>query len=213
MSHLREVFVIQAAALRGKIPTEQQWAVLDAFWVELLRNPLRLAGEEIWPPVKRQGGETVFICTDASETAWSWCELRCGKVVRLDNGSNPHGKFPDGIDAMKIFYKELYATLLALRSLSGRHRGCTVVIVGDNRGVIGAINKMMGPEAAWPMLDEIRKIILDNEWVPVLKWVESDGNVAHSWTHEEEIEDGREARTWVLATSDSYVPIEQVGCN
>ena len=211
MSHLREVFVIQAAALRGKIPTEQQWAVLDAFWVELLRNPLRLAGEEIWPPVKRQGGETVFICTDASETAWSWCELRCGKVVRLDNGSNPHGKFPDGIDAMKIFYKELYATLLALRSLSGRHRGCTVVIVGDNRGVIGAINKMMGPEAAWPMLDEIRKIILDNEWVPVLKWVESDGNVAHSWTHEEEIEDGREARTWVLATSDSYVPIEQVG--
>ena len=114
MSHLREVFVIQAAALRGKIPTEQQWAVLDAFWVELLRNPLRLAGEEIWPPVKRQGGETVFICTDASETAWSWCEMRCGKVVRLDNGSNPHGKFPDGIDAMKIFYKELYATLLLL---------------------------------------------------------------------------------------------------
>ena len=86
-----------------------------------------------------------------------------------------------------------------------------MVIVGDNRGVIGAITKMMGPEAAWPMLEEIRKIILDNEWVPVLKWVESDGNVAHSWTHEEEIEDGREARTWVLATSDSYVPIEPVG--
>ena len=67
--------------MRGRKPTDQQWAVLDAFWFELLRNPLRLAGEEIWPPVRRQGVETVFLCTDASETAWSWCEMRNGKVA------------------------------------------------------------------------------------------------------------------------------------
>ena len=209
MSHLREVFVIQAAALRGKIPTEQQWGVLDTFWSELLRNPLRLAGEEIWPPVRRQGEDTVYLCTDASETAWSWLEMKNGKVVRLPDGSNPHGKFPVEIDGLKIFYKELYATLLALRELSGRHRGSTVVIVGDNRGVIGAINKMMGPEAAWPMLDEIRKIVLENEWVPILKWVESEGNVAHSWTHEEELENVREERTWALAISETYIPLEK----
>ena len=117
--------------------------------------------------------------------------MKNGKVVRLPDGSNPHGKFPVEIDGLKIFYKELYATLLALRELSGRHRGSTVVIVGDNRGVIGAINKMMGPEAAWPMLDEIRKLVLQNEWVPILKWVQSERNVAHSWTHEEELENVR----------------------
>ena len=60
------------------------------------------------------------------------------------------------------------------------------------------------------MLDEIRKIVLENDWVPILKWVESDGNVAHSWTHDEELEDWREARTWALATSDSYIPLEQM---
>ena len=59
------------------------------------------------------------------------------------------------------------------------------------------------------MLDEIRKIVLKNEWVPILKWVESEGNVAHSWTHEEELENVREERTWALAISETYIPLEK----
>ena len=113
---------------------------------------------------------------------------------------------------LSIFYKELYATLEALRALAqAGHKHCNVVIVGDNRAVIGALNKMMGPEEAWPMLDEIRKLVEENAWSPVTRWVESDGNVAHSWTHEEKIETDREARTWLLAKSEVYVQSTEKG--
>ena len=207
MGHLREVFAIQAKAMRGVPPSAQHWALLDEAWSEMLKNRPQTKEDPVWPPARKEAGEDIFVCTDASETAWSWVELREGKCVRLADGSNPHGSFPPHENKMAIFYKELFATRETLRALAkAGHTNCNVTIVGDNRAVIGAINKMMGPEEAWPMLDEIRELVERNAWSPVMKWVESAGNVAHSWTHEEKIEIDREARTWLIAKSEVYVP-------
>ena len=112
-----------------------------------------------------------------------------------------HGPFPDQTTA--IYYKEMYAVLLALRALVGSDVR-NIVLVGDNTAVIGSIRKRMAPEGAWAMLDEIENLIVSNGWGLVLKWVESDGNVAHSATHDESITEYREARTWRVMTEELY---------
>ena len=209
MAHLREVFQIQARALRGRLPTMEEWRLLDGLWAGLLANRLQTSDDEAWPPPRKDAATNIYVCTDASESSWSWVQLVDGKCVRLPDGKNPHGAFPKGIAELKIFYKELYATVMALKALKAAgHRNCNVIIVGDNRGVIGALSKMMGPPEAWAMLDEIRDMVRECNWSPITRWVESEGNVAHSWTHEEPIETERETRTWCLAVNEEYVPVE-----
>ena len=79
-----------------------------------------------------------------------------------------------------------------------------LVLVGDNMGVIGSIRKRIAPEAAWAMLDEIEEIIRRNQWGLDLRWVESDGNVAHSATHDELLTPYRTKRTWQVSVEEAY---------
>ena len=74
--------------------------------------------------------------------------------VELGEGGyeNPSGSFPDTVHPT-IYYRELYAVLLALRGLSKRGlRGIHVLLVGDSMAVIGSLGKRMGPPHAWWML-------------------------------------------------------------
>ena len=54
------------------------------------------------------------------------------------------------------------------------------------------------------MLDEIEEIIRRNHWGLDLRWVESDGNVAHSATHDETLTGYRINRTWKLSVEEEY---------
>ena len=225
---LREVFAIMTRAVRKiapVMPSLVEKETLSALWFEFLRNPKQTWEEVIWPPPCSEG-RTAYIATDASDTAWSWTELVAGRVVRKAHGPfldlatdssdtagswtervagkvvrKAHGPFPDQTTA--IYYKEMYAVLLALRALVGSDVR-NIVLVGDNTAVIGSIRKRMAPEGAWAMLDEIENLIVSNGWGLVLKWVESDGNVAHSATHDESITEYREARTWRVMTEELY---------
>ena len=164
-----------------------------------------------WPP-RRASQSTVFIAADASNDRWSWTELRDGRVVRNPSGQftdaadNALGVFPDS--STPIYYKELFAVLLALRELEGSAIGM-VVLIGDNTGVIGSIRKRLAPEGAWGMIDEIEEIVRRNGWGLDLRWVESDGNVAHSATHCEPVTKYRTFRTWQLCGAEGY--FEPVG--
>ena len=74
--------------------------------------------------------------------------------------------------------------------------------------MIGSLRKRMGPPHAWWMLDEIEKILVENGYGFCAKYVESDGNVAHSATHNEKITSYRVGRSWAVATSNDYPPPE-----
>lgn len=83
-------------------------------------------------------------------------------------------------------------------------RGVDVTIVMDSQPVLGSIKKRMGPEPAWGFLDEVEEMIKANAWGIEVKWVESDGNVAHSATHAEPITGYRINRSWKVAMSEGY---------
>ena len=120
-----------------------------------------------------------------------------------------HKRIPSRLprSSSKIYYKELYTIVVALRALakSGR-RNVDVILVGDNQAVIGSLRKRMAPEQAWNMIDEIIRLVLENGWGIDLRWVESDGNVAHLATHEEKITAYRTDRSWKVATCEKYPP-------
>ena len=80
-----------------------------------------------------------------------------------------------------------------------------MVLVGDSRAVIGSLSKLLAPPEAWAAIDEVEDICAGCQLSLVLKWVESDGNVAHSATHDEPITRYRRERSWLLATSPEYV--------
>ena len=123
--------------------------------------------------------------------------MRDGEVTRDVRGTahNPNDVFPAVPDSetpkadttvafQAIYYKELYTVLLAFRAVAKEGRtNIDITLVGDSQAVIGSIRRKMGPEPSWWMLDEIIDLVTANGWGLVLKWVESDGNVAHSATH------------------------------
>ena len=162
--------------------------------------------DEIWPPPLAQRRRVVIV-TDASDEKWSWLELEDGKIV----GGNHSGAFPkeDHEDRVvdRIYYKEFYTVVLAARELTKQGRkDIDVTLVGDSRAVMGSFNKGLCPQAAWWMIDELKELFKRGRWGASLKWVESDGNVAHSATHGERIEDYRVKRSWLVAVSDTYPP-------
>jgi hypothetical protein len=145
------------------------------------------------------------VITDASDVKWSWLVMQDGSVELGEGGyENPSGSFPDTVHPT-IYYRELYAVLLALRGLSKRGlRGIHVLLVGDSMAVIGSLGERMGPPHAWWMLDEIESILLQNGYGFSTRYVESDGNVAHSATHDEAITGYRIGRSWKVATHSEY---------
>jgi hypothetical protein len=42
------------------------------------------------------------------------------------------------------------------------------------------------------------------KWDRNVKWIESAGNVAHSATHEQPLEEGRVKRSWVVLIAGTY---------
>ena len=56
------------------------------------------------------------------------------------------------------------------------------------------------------MIDEIMALFDKNDWGLELRWVESDGNVAHSATHNEDLEQYRTERSWLVANSAVFPP-------
>ena len=222
MTGMREVFGIQRRALSQNNPTPpttHEIAAIQEKWATLLRNDFQEWSESTWPP-KHAGRPTTVLVTDASEPRWSWLEMRDGEVTRDAKGTvhNPNDVFPAVPDnetpkadttvaALAIYYKELFTVLLAFRALAKEGRtNVDITLVGDSQAVIGSIRRKMGPEPAWWMLDEIIDLVTANGWGLVLKWVESDGNVAHSATHVETITAYRTARSWLVSQSDDYPP-------
>ena len=67
---------------------------------------------------------------------------------------------------------------------------------------------MMGPERSWTMLEIVWDLVRKNRWGLLFIWIESAGNVAHSATHNEAIEEYRVQRSWLVATTQGY-PIER----
>ena len=203
---LRAIFGVMTRALAGTLPSLDEWELLNGVWRAFLENPKQQWKDEVWPPV-RKAGATLYIATDASDDKWSWVGMKEGRVVRNPSGhfpkkdENPLGVYPDA--DTPIYYKELFGVLMAMRALDGTAAGM-VVLVGDNMGVIGSIRKRIGPEGAWEMLDEIEEIIKRNKWGLDLRWVESDGNVAHSATHDERLTMYRTSRTWQVSVEAAY---------
>lgn len=149
----------------------------------------------------------IVLVTDASLERWSWLELRNGKVTTDGHGvaANPNDIFPDIVKKLEIYYKELYTILVAFRQTRDEGRtDIDITLVGDSQAVIGSLRKRMGPEGAWWMIDEIILIVKTCRWGLALKWIESDGNVAHSATHCEEITKYRTARSWLVSQSEEY---------
>ena len=102
-----------------------------------------------------------------------------------------------------------YAILVALRQLDTEGvTSADIYLVGDSKACIGSLRKRLAPQPAWWMLDEIMSLFEKNDWGLELRWVESDGNVAHSATHDELITDYRTQRSWLVATSVEYPPPE-----
>ena len=209
MQEMRVLFGIQRRALRSvnpQLPTREEEAYITERWHLFLRNEPQVWSDDVWPP-PWTGKEIVTLVTDASDERWSWLEMRNGMVITDERGLNinPNDTFPGDIAKLTIYYKELYAVLLALRALaeSGR-RDVDIALVGDSQAVIGSLLKRMSPEAAWVMIDEIIELIVTNGWGINLKWVESDGNVAHSATHMETITAYRTTRSWAVATCSTY---------
>lgn len=217
---LRSTFGMMTRALAGSMPSVDEWKALNSLWVDFLRNPKQQWEDDVWPPV-RSTGPTVYIATDASDDKWSWVEMTGGRVVRNPSGTfpasdgKPQGPYPDMSTPLHyngvphpnkdtpIYYKELFAVLVALRALDGTAAGM-IVLTGDNTGVIGSIRKRVAPEGAWVMLDEIEEIIRRNGWGLDLRWVESDGNVAHCATHDERVTVYRTNRTWQVCVEEAY---------
>ena len=75
---------------------------------------------------------------------WSWVEMHDGKVLR-----NPSGPFPCTV-ADPIYYKEMYAILVALKQLDADGvRSADIFLVGDSKACISSLNKRIAPEHAW----------------------------------------------------------------
>ena len=206
MLGMRTVFAILKRALRAVDPvpmTNEEHELLNKLWQTFLLNEDQEWSDATWPPPMRSDRDTIVLVTDASQDKWSWVMMVSGRATE-----NPSGVFPTTV-APHIYYKEMYAVVLGLKELVKRGlRGCNITLVGDSTAVIGSIRKRLAPEDAWPMIDEIIRLIVENEWGIDLKWVESDGNVAHSATHDETMTTYREERSWRVATEASYPPPE-----
>ena len=164
MRKMRHIFQIQAKTLAGSPLTQSDCEALNAVWAEVVANGWEQWSDTIWPPRCCVEKPHRIIITDASDSRWSWLELAQPRMV----GTNPNGQFEPSMRAKAIFYKELFAVVCAMRSLASRgEAGVRIVLVGDNKAVIGAISKMMGPEDAWDMLDEIFKLTVENQWSPL----------------------------------------------
>jgi len=203
MKRLREVFRAQAQMLKGDssgAPTSAQRDLFASLWEQLLANEWQDVGRD-WPIVLPSPSLDIYVVTDASDTKWSWVEMRDGRALR-----NPSGPFPADVACLQIYYKELHAVVLSLRALAREGvRNARVVLVGDSRAVMGSLSKLLAPPEAWAAIDEVEEICVSCQLGLVLKWVESDGNVAHSATHDEPITGYRRERSWLLATSPDYV--------
>ena len=203
MRTMRETFGIMNRALcetNPLPPTEAELDHLNTAWSEFTRNSDQEWSDDVWPP-PHCGRPTRFIITDASMPLWSWVEMRDGKVLR-----NPSGSFPSTV-ANPIYYKEMYAILVALKQLDADGiRSADIFLVGDSKACIGSLSKRLAPEHAWAMIDENIELFGKNDWGLVLRWVESDGNVAHSATHEEKLEEYRIQRSWLVANSVVFPP-------
>ena len=207
---LRGAFLTQRNALSETSPSPpstEQAAELASLWKDLLANEWQEVEAWEWPVMAKLGAPSRVFVTDASDTKWSWLEMRDGCVALSPSGTyvNPSGPFPtEVID--KIYYKEMYAILLVMRALV--REGATdmiAVLVGDSRAAIGSLSKLLAPPGAWWMIDEVEEICRKQVIQIVLKWVESDGNVAHSATHDEPITAYRTKRSWTIASADEYV--------
>lgn len=214
MKSLRSVFRSQAEMTRETEPREANESdkVLYAkLWRELLANEWQdVGGSMVWPLPKGAGWGRVVIVTDASDTKWSWLVMERGKVRRDGSGLyiNPSGSFPSKV-VDRIYYKEMYAILLALEGIALEGvRNVEVTLVGDSKAVIGSLSKLLAPPDAWWMMDKIEELCLANGFSLNTKWVESDGNVAHSATHDELITEYRSDRSWLIAESEIYVQPE-----
>ena len=208
---LREIFGIQRRALCAtspSAPTAAERELIELKWSILLKNDFQEWSDDVWPP-RHSGKPAVILVTDASWDRWSWLEMLVAKVTTDANGilENANDVFPTNVETLEIYYKELYTVLVALRALRDKGRtDVDVTLVGDSQAVIGSIRKRMGPQGAWAMIDEIILIVTTCRWGLVLKWVESDGNVAHSATHLEKITKYRTERSWLVSQSDEYPP-------
>jgi len=199
-------------AYEREVLQERFTRFMDNVWEEWNPNP--------WPPKHVEGRPTRVFVTDASDDKFSILELIDGDVERnAGEPVNPSGRFENlGADEAlltnaqdmirdRIYYKELYGLVLVARRLEKEGvRDINVTLVGDNRSVIGAGNKGVGPYEAWWMIDEITHLFEKNLWGYENKWVESDGNAAHSATHDEPLEEYRIQRSWVVAMSAEYPP-------
>ena len=192
--------------MRGEPLAEADWKLLQDRWESFRSNGWQEWSDEIWPPPLAQR-RRVIIVTDASDEKWSWLEMEDGKIV----GENHSGSFPKGdhkdMVCDRIYYKEFYTVVLAARELTKQGReDIDVTLVGDSRAVMGSFNKGLCPQAAWWIIDELKELFRRGRWGACLKWVESDGNVAHSATHDERIEEYRVKRSWLVVVSDTYPP-------
>ena len=110
-------------ALAGTRPSVGEWGLLNDLWTVFLRNPKQQWDDDVWPP-PRTAGPTLYVVTDASDDKWSWLEMRDGRVLRNLSDSfapeddNPLGLYPTR--GTPIYYKELFAILVALRALDAR---------------------------------------------------------------------------------------------
>ena len=207
MRNLRHCFKVQTQSIAGHATTREEWTVINEQWKAHIQNEWSEWDDAAqWPP-SHAGRHIRVLVTDASDTKWSWLELVAGRVKESAAGTeeNPSGYFDQTMREWKIYYKELVTIVIMLQSLDAD--GVTdidIVLVGDSKAVIGSLRKMMGPEQAWDMLDVVWHLVRKNRWGLKFVWVESAGNVAHSATHDEAIEEYRVQRSWLLATSEGY---------
>ena len=207
MRNLRECFGIQTRSVAGQATTLDEWTTVNQHWAAHIANPWSKWDDvNQWPP-PHAGRPKRILVTDASDTKWSWLELVEGRVKQSPSGAdeNPSGYFDETVRQWKIYYKELITIVLMMQALDAS--GVTdvdIVLVGDSKAVIGSLKKMMGPEKSWEMLDVVWTLVRKNRWGLQFIWVESAGNVAHSATHDEDIEAYRVQRSWVVATTEGY---------
>jgi hypothetical protein len=196
MAHLRRLFVELGNVMRSHEVTAQAWVEVQDLQSALLANEYEVAGGEMWPipaSLKRR----LIGATDASDPKWS--------IVDFDTKTHrgkqvDHGWFSEILTSLAIYYKEMEALCRLLEYYNTQadevKLNCTITVAVDNMGVIGSVQKLMGPPLSWGWLDRIERICRQNIWRLDLRYVKSDANVAHSATHDEAWDEIRESETW-----------------
>jgi hypothetical protein len=134
------------------------------------------------------------MASDASDTKWSFLIIQEDGVVATQES----GRFDEHHRDAKIFVKEMVAVHFGLkRVLQAFPQSSHIIAICDNTAVVRGLTKMCSTQEVEQLVREIHGMCTGIRLE--MRWIESKGNVAHSATHDEDLDVARLQRTLNVA--------------